>query len=204
MSNIGAIILAAGMSSRMGKPKLLLPFKGLPLITYPHMLALQNALKPIVCVTGHYDEQMSSVLAPIVPNITLHNNSYYESGMASSLKAGISAVYGKVDAVMIFLGDQPLVPNEVVQTIIAHYLASKEAGIKIVRPLFGHRLGHPILFDSSLFDEFDALQGDEGGKSIIQRHQNAVKLLQFPNSDWGKDIDTEEEYMTLLKGTEGI
>lgn len=204
MANIGAIILAAGMSSRMGKPKLLLPFKGLPLITYPHLLAQQNSLHPIVCVTGRYDEQITSVLAPVEPNITLHYNPHYESGMASSLKAGIRAVYGKVDAVMIFLGDQPLVPNEAVQAIIAQYRDSEEAGIKIVRPLFGQRLGHPILFDSSLFDEFEALQGDEGGKSIIQRHQNAVKLMQFPNSDWGIDIDTEEEYLTLMKRTEDI
>ena len=203
MPNIGAIILAAGMSSRMGKPKLLLPFKGAPLIKYPYMLAQQNALQPIVCVTGRYDEQITNVLAPVEQNVTLHYNSHYESGMASSLKAGIRAVTGKVDAVMIFLGDQPLVPNKVVQTIISQYRASEEA-IKIVRPLFGQRLGHPILFDSSLFDEFETLQGDEGGKSIIQRHRNAVKLLQFPNSDWGIDIDTEEEYLTLLKRTEDI
>ena len=203
MPNIGAIILAAGMSSRMGKPKLLLPFKGVPLIKYPYMLAQQNALQPIVCVTGSYDEQITNVLAPVEQNVTLHYNSHYESGMASSLKAGIRAVTGKVDAVMIFLGDQPLVPNKVVQTIISQYRASEEA-IKIVRPLFGQRLGHPILFDGSLFDEFETLQGDEGGKSIIQRHRNAVKLLQFPNSDWGIDIDTEEEYLTLLKRTEDI
>ena len=171
---------------------------------WKHLLRYQHTytLQPIVCVTGRYDEQITSVLA-VEQNVTLHYNSHYESGMASSLKAGIRAVSGKVDAVMIFLGDQPLVPNEVVQTIISQYRASEET-IKIVRPLFGQRLGHPILFDSSLFDEFETLQGDEGGKSIIQRHQNNVKLLQFPNSDWGIDIDTEEEYLTLLKRTEDI
>ena len=204
MCKIGAVILAAGKSMRMGKPKLLLPFKGVPLFTYPLNLALHNHLQPIVCVTGRYHDQITQILVPIKKDITLSFNSLFESGMASSLKSGIRAVGEDVDAVLIFLGDQPLIPNEVVQKIIEEYIKGKKAGIKIVRPLFGDRLGHPILFDRSLFHEFDALQGDEGGKSILKRHQASLKLLQFPNSDWGIDIDTEEEYRTLLKRTEDI
>ena len=204
MTNIGAIILAAGTSTRMGKPKLLLPFKGTPLITYPHLLALQNNLDPIVCITGRYDELIKNALMPWQERVTIQFNPHYENGMSFSLKEGIQAVKGKVDAVMIFLGDQPLVPNEVIETMIQQFIACKDEGIKIIRPLYNQQMGHPILFDSSLFDAFEALHGDEGGKSIIGVNQEYLKLIHFPNSDWGLDIDTPEEYSTLVKRNEDI
>ena len=204
MVNIGALILAAGKSTRMGKPKLLLPFKGAPLITHPVSLAIQNQLQPIVCITGGYEERLTQALTPFHENITINYNPHYESGMASSLKEGIHALQGKVDAVIIFLGDQPLVPNKVIQTIIQEYKANKENAVKIVRPIYDQQFGHPILFDSGLFHEFEALHGDEGGKGIIQQYKDYLKLIHFPNSDWGIDIDTPEEYLTLLKRNDGI
>ena len=204
MVNIGALIVAAGKSTRMGKPKLLLPFKGAPLITHPVSLAIQNQLQPIVCITGGYEERLTQALTPFHENITINYNPHYESGMASSLKEGIHALQGKVDAVIIFLGDQPLVPNKVIQTIIQEYKANKEKGVKIVRPIYNQQIGHPILFDSGLFHEFEALHGDEGGKGIIQQYKDYLKLIHFPNSDWGIDIDTPEEYLTLLKRNDGI
>lgn len=204
MVNIGALILAAGKSTRMGKPKLLLPFKGAPLITHPVLLAIQNQLQPIVCITGGYEERLTQALTPFHENITINYNPHYESGMASSLKEGIHALQGKVDAVIIFLGDQPLVPNKVIQIIIQEYKANKEKGVKIVRPIYNQQIGHPILFDSGLFHEFEALHGDEGGKGIIQQYKDYLKLIHFPNSDWGIDIDTPEEYLTLLKRNDGI
>ena len=204
MVNIGALIVAAGKSTRMGKPKLLLPFKGAPIITHPVALAIQNELQPIVCITGQYDEQVKQALASFHENITINYNPHYESGMASSLKEGIHALQGKVDAVIIFLGDQPLVPDFVVKTIIQKYKENKKKGVKIVRPIYNQQIGHPILFDSGLFHEFEALHGDEGGKGIIQQYKDYLKLIHFPNSDWGIDIDTPEEYLTLLKRNDGI
>lgn len=202
MCKIGAVILAAGKSVRMGKPKLLLPYKGNPLFTYPLKLALHQQLQPIVCVTGRYHVQMKEIIEFEKMNITLTYNPFFESGLSSSLKAGIHTMKDQVDGAMIFLGDQPLIPNEVVQKIHEEFKKEKKKGIKIIRPLFGNRFGHPILFDRSLFPEFNKLQGDEGGKSILKHHQASLKLLQFANEDWGIDIDTQEEYETLLKRTE--
>ena len=199
MCKIGAIILAAGSSARMGEPKLILPYKGVPIVTYPLLQALQNDLHPIVCVTGRYDGLVTTALRTWEQKVTIQYNAQFESGMSTSLRQGIDFMKGKVDAVVIFLGDQPLVPNEVVQTIIQQYIATKKDGIKIIRPLYENQIGHPILFDSSLFHAFDSLQGDEGGKTIIQQNAKFLKLLHFPNSDWGVDIDTPEDYANLLK-----
>jgi molybdenum cofactor cytidylyltransferase len=199
MCKIGAVILAAGKSTRMGKPKLLLPYKGKPLFMHPLQLALQHQLHPIVCITGCYHEQMRHLLSPLEKDVAVVFNSSFESGMASSLKIGIQSMPKQVDAALIFLGDQPLIPEKVVQRIMKEFKKSKREGIKIIRPLFGKRLGHPILFEKSLFREFDGLEGDEGGKSIINRHKEALKLLHFEREEWGIDIDTEEEYRILIE-----
>ena len=181
------------------RPKLLLPFKGLPIVAYPLLLACRHHLRPIVCVTGQYDLPVQEALQSWREDVTFQINAHYKNGMSSSLKTGIDAMKGKVDAVLIFLGDQPLVPDEVIQSMIENYKASKEKGIKIIRPFYNGQMGHPILFDSSLFNAFDDLHGDEGGKAIIQQNAKFLKLLHFPNSDWGIDVDTPEDYSTLMK-----
>lgn len=77
----------------------------------------------------------------------------------------------KDEAAMIFLGDQPFVPNQVVHTLLTEYECNKEKGIHIVRPRYVGELGHPILFDTRLFKHFTKIEGDEGGRSIIRNHK---------------------------------
>jgi len=196
MSKVGAIILAAGMSKRMGKPKLLLPLKGAPLIYYPISLALRNQLIPVGVIAGQYMNEIQKEMNELT-NITYIYNPQFESGMASSLKLGIQAVDKQVDAVMIFLGDQPFVPDVVIEALLKEYELNKENGVHIIRPCYDGELGHPILFDKRLFNEFDEITGDEGGRSIIKANKDRLKIIDFPNRQWGLDIDTPEEYEML-------
>ena len=198
MSKIGAVILAAGMSKRMGKPKLLLPVNGEPILYYSISLALQQKLNPIVVIAGKYMKNIEKV---IVGNehVTYLYNPDYESGMASSLKLGIEALSGQVDAVMIFLGDQPFVPNEVAQTLIKEYENTKDKGVRIVRPRYRGELGHPILFDGSLLEHFKHIKGDEGGRSIISKHKKHLEIIDFSEFYWGIDVDTPEDYERVGK-----
>ncbi len=200
MYNIGAVILAAGLSKRMGKPKLLLPFHEVPIIQYPVSLAVQNELKPIVLIGGKYMDDLKKTLAQYNEQVNFIYNENYEVGMSTSLKRGIDCLKEKVDAVLVFLGDQPLVPNEVVQKIIQEYETNKGKGVRIIRPRYGNEEGHPILFDSSLFPQFQHLQGDVGGKEIIKANRDYMKFIDFPNNNWGIDIDTPNEYDILVKG----
>ena len=199
MVKIGAVILAAGESRRMGNPKLFLPLDGKSLITYPVSLAIKSGLEPIVVIGGRHIAKLEDELAPFSPYIQVKANPRYEEGMSSSLQEGIRALADEVDAVLIFLGDQPFVHETVVDTIIKEFMANKEQGIRIVRPLYQQSLGHPILFDGSLFTLFDTLQGDEGGKSIIQAQKEHVQFIDFPNSRWGLDIDTPLDYARLQR-----
>ncbi|MEH7255054.1 nucleotidyltransferase family protein [Neobacillus niacini] len=191
MSKIGAIILAAGLSKRMGQPKLLLPLKGKPLFRYPLELAIRNQLHPICLIGGQHINSFQAESIDI-QNVEYIRNPNYEKGMSTSLKMGIHHLKDDTDAVFIFLADQPFVPDLVIQSMIEQY----SKGIRIVRPEYQGNLGHPILIDKSLYKEFQVLEGDQGGKEILKKYKNQTRILPFEDPFWGMDIDTFEDYQT--------
>ncbi|MET3319833.1 UNVERIFIED_ORG: molybdenum cofactor cytidylyltransferase [Peribacillus simplex] len=198
MLKVGAVILAAGMSTRMGKPKLLLPLNGQPLFKYALKATVDASLQPIVLIAGHYIEKIRHYTHDL-EDIEIIYNQNYANGMAFSLKLGIEAVKKDVDAVMVFLADQPLVSKSIVQLLIDHYKAHKHEGIRIVRSKYKEDLGHPILFDAELFNEFDSIAGDQGGKEIIKKYTQLTKIISFDNQMWGMDVDTPEDYLIMKK-----
>jgi molybdenum cofactor cytidylyltransferase len=189
MYRVGAIILAAGMSKRMGQPKLLMSLKGKPLFRYPLEQAIRNQLSPI-CLIGGQHMQAFQMEAADLQNVEYIDNPNYEKGMSTSLKKGIKNVKGRSDAAFIFLADQPFVPDKVIQTMIQQF--GKDT--RLVRPQYQGNFGHPILIDNSLYDEFLKIEGDQGGKEIIKKYKNETRILSFKDSIWGMDIDTEEDY----------
>lgn len=207
MSKIGAIILAAGFSNRMGKPKLLLPYKEKPLIYYPVALATKHNLQPIILVSGIYHEQLLKALQPFENKLTIITNELAEEGMSTSLKKGIEAIETEVDACFLFLGDQPFVTDEVIRELLKVYRENQDSGIKIVRPCYQKKPGHPILIDKSLFTQFKQLKGDQGGKMILKKYKEQLKYINFDNPLWGADIDTPKDYADLIinqnEGDEG-
>lgn len=199
MCKIGAIILAAGQSKRMGEPKLFLPYQGIPIIHYPVEIAVQHKLEPIVVVGGKYYHQLKKELESFHQSISVMYNEQYEDGMSTSLITGINSVDGELDAVLIFLGDQPLVADQVVKKLIDTYQKNREKGIYIVRPRYEQRPGHPILFDKRLFKQFQYLNGDEGGRSIIKTNEEHLLYVDFEQSAWNLDIDTKQDYEYLIQ-----
>lgn len=204
MCKIGAVILAAGISKRMGCPKLLMPLHGKPLITYPIKCAATANLTPIVVVAGQHIQQIKSVTNDM-PEIQYVWNENYAKGMSSSLKAGIHCINGQVDAAFIFLGDQPFVPPEVIHALIKEYKSYRAKEIRIVRPEYKDTPGHPVLIDAKLFPAFLSITGDQGGKQIIKRHKETLRSVTFNQPLWGMDIDTESDFhhlKALWKGGE--
>lgn len=191
---IGAIIAAAGKSERMGKPKLLLPLGHQPLFTYVCKLASQLGLNPITLIVGEHAEEMRQSVTNI-KNISIVLNPYFNKGMATSLKLGVETMENKVDAVLIFLADQPFIPKLVVDSLIRSY--QQNQGMLIIRPSFQGKPGHPVLFSSLLFPAFHELQGDEGAKRIIQKYHKQLQIIPFHHPFWGYDIDTPEDYQKM-------
>ncbi|MGG1660208.1 nucleotidyltransferase family protein [Brevibacillus sp. NRS-1366] len=196
MSKIGAVILAAGMSKRMGQPKLLLPLKGKPLFRYAVDAAVGSELKPIVVVGGSHTEEFHKYTKDL-PNVEVVATPFYQEGMASSLKRGVRSIADRTEGMLVFLADQPYVPVHVIKELIRVYELHRSMGVRIIRPQYAGELGHPILFDASLYKFFLEIDGDEGGRSIIKRFPKRMKVVSFSHSFWGRDVDTPEDYLKM-------
>lgn len=198
MLRIGAIVLAAGLSRRMGEAKQFLPLQGKPLFRHAVERAIANELSPILLIGGEQGERLRRLTSDL-PQVEVLDNRAYATGMASSLRVGMEAAGGRVDAVLVFLADQPYVPNHVVQALIHTYAENRAEGVRIVRPVYQDEAGHPVLFDASLIEEFSYVTGDKGGKDIIDKHNAHMKKVSFDCADWNLDVDTPDDYQRVQR-----
>lgn len=202
-----ALILAAGSSSRMndGQHKLLLPLGDRPVLAHVIDAALASQARPIVVVLGHQAEQVGSSIATYreLPDIVIVENTDYRQGMSSSIHAGLYSLFLKnsqaatePDSVLILLGDQPLMTPHILNILIA---TRRTTGKRIIAPLYHGRRGNPILFSASLFPELLQVSGDEGGRSVVERHRQEVATVELGDSRATYDVDTWAEYQKVVE-----
>lgn len=209
-----AIILAAGSSSRMGsgRHKLLLPLDDRPVLAHVIDASLASQARPIIIVLGHQSNQVRSQIKQysIHDDITLIENTHYLQGMSTSLRIGIQTLltngYRKgslsyqVDSALIVLGDQPLITPTVIDKLITAY---RTAGSPIVAPLYKGVRGSPVLFDKSLFSELIEVTGDEGGRTVLERHRHEVGLIEIGDALANYDVDTWDAYEQVVEVWKG-
>jgi molybdenum cofactor cytidylyltransferase len=190
---IAALLLAAGASTRMGTSKLLLPWAGGTILGAAARRLLAAPVDRVVLVVGHdADRLLAEAGLPEDPRLTPTRNDRWSEGMASSLHAGL-AVAEEARAVAIALADQPDLRPEVVARLIEAW----RAGSPLAAPVHEGRVGHPVLFDRSLFPELRALSGDVGARDVVKRHwTNAAKVEAPPLSD----LDRRADYDAFLAG----
>lgn len=205
-----AIILAAGSSSRMGggRHKLLLPLDDRPVLAHVIDASLASQARPIIVVLGHQSELVRSQIKPYTlhHDIALIENPLYQQGMSTSLRTGIQtlltndyrndASHYHVDSALIVLGDQPLITPRIIDTLISTY---RTVGTPIVAPLYKGKRGSPVLFDKSLFSELTGVTGDEGGRTVLERHRHEVELIEMGDAQANYDVDTWEAYEQVLE-----
>ena len=192
---VALLLLAAGASTRMGRPKQLLPYHGRTLLRHAAETAVAAGCAPIVLVTGALHDKL---LAEIVglPILTVHNPDW-ETGMASSIRAGLAAVAAAAPrAVLVMLTDQPLVTPELLRQLIVQQHATQAP---IVAAAYGETLGVPAIFDKSLLPELLKLQGAQGAGRLIAQLGAAVGQVAFPAGLL--DVDTPAQYTALLQGS---
>lgn len=189
---IGAVILAAGSSSRMGKPKQLLEYGGQTLVRRAALAAQEAGCNPVVVVTGAHAEALEKELHGF--NLRIANNPEWESGIGSSIRAGIRAVEtnDKVTALVLMLCDQPFVTGDVLRGLIT---AHRETRREIVASSYGGTIGVPALFGKAFFPELVRLESGAGAKQVIERYLAQVHLLPFPQGEI--DIDTPADFAHL-------
>lgn len=193
---LGALILAAGGSSRMGAPKQLLEIGGEPLVARAVDAALGSGARPVVVVLG---SDSGRVLAPIADRgiVAVHNPDW-ATGLSSSIRVGMVALLAaepSLDAVLIAPCDQPDLSAEVILRLAS---AHRQGG-RIAAARYGGRNGAPAIFGREHFGALAALAGDEGARRLLNADPAAVSAVELP--ELGADIDTPEDYAAWVKRT---
>lgn len=191
---IAAIILAAGASTRMGRPKQLLDWGGRPLVRLAAEQALAARLDEVLVVVGGASDAVAAALAGLPLRIVA--NLDYAAGQSTSLRVGVAALDPSVEAAIIMLGDQPFVTAAIVERLVAEWHATRAP---IIAPLYRGRRGNPVLFARAIFPELLAIAGDQGARGILSAHAQDVRLVPFDDDRPLADIDTPEDYERLTR-----
>lgn len=190
--SISAILLAAGGSSRLGQPKQLLKIGSTSLIRKLAGEALASRADEVVVVVGFESQVMRDELKGL--NLNIVDNSDWESGLSSSIAAGLKAVSRQCEGALFMLCDQPHVTRDLLNLMIERF-QSKRASV--VACEYAQTVGIPALFSKSLFPNLFQLEGNSGAKSVILSHGEKVERIAFPGGT--VDIDVPDD----LKGLPG-
>lgn len=162
---VGAIVLAAGQSTRMGGPnKLLALFDGTPLVRRVAEAALSSRVQSVAVVTGHQADRVEAALEGL--DLTRVANPLYSNGLATSLKAGVSALSPDCGGALVMLGDMPEIRPRDLDTLISRFVAG--GGTQIVRATHDGQRGNPVILPRSVFPEIARLEGDTGARHIVE------------------------------------
>ncbi|HLN54649.1 MAG TPA: nucleotidyltransferase family protein [Bacteroidales bacterium] len=187
---ISAIVLAAGESRRMGRPKMLLPFREKTMIEQVIAGIRSAGIEKILVVIGAEKEKLSLLLQKISVNFCENIN--YREGMLSSVMCGVRNLPQETAAMLVFPGDQPLIKPSTTTKVIEKYISS---GNGIVIPVYRGRRGHPLLVDRKYFQEIMMLDPSEGLRSLASSHQDDLVEIETDDPGILKDFDTYDEYL---------
>jgi molybdenum cofactor cytidylyltransferase len=194
---IGAIVLAAGQSRRMGKlNKLVAEVDGQAMVARVVDAALASGARPVVVVTGHQPELVTAALADRAVSIA-HNPDYAE-GLSASLRAGLLALPADIDGAVVLLGDMPRVSPRHVDRLIAAF--NPLEGRAICVPTFRGKRGNPVLFARRFFAAMGRLKGDVGARHLIGENAELVAEVAMEDDAIFVDIDTPQALTRIRAG----
>lgn len=193
---IFAVVLAAGESRRMGKPKMLLPFRGMTMIEKVISGIRSAGIEKILVVIGAEKEKLSLLLQK--NSVHFCENINYREGMLSSVICAVRNLPPETAAMLVFPGDQPLIRPSTTGMVIEKYNSSKNG---IVIPVYHGRRGHPLLVDKKYFNEIMLLDPSKGLRSLSDSHQNDVFELETDDPGILKDFDTYDDYLNEINQT---
>jgi molybdenum cofactor cytidylyltransferase len=187
---ISAIILAAGQSRRMGRPKLLLPW-GSMTVLQSVMAAFQKAgLEDILVITGAQHEAVERLVGSLAQAV--YNPDFAAGEMLSSIQGGLAARMNSSDAAIIALGDQPQVQAETIERILQ---AADEGASGLVVPSHDNHRGHPWFVRRDYWEEIIGMRAPASMRDFFQLHQAEIKYVPIDNPSILADIDTPEDYL---------
>lgn len=196
-SGVAAIVLAAGMSRRMGTPKQLLRIDGKTVLEHTLEKVRESAVDEIVLVLGYAADAVEKEIP--TDGVKVVRNEGYQQGMGTSLRTGIAAVGPETKAALIVLADQPFVQPSTLNSLIEYH---GTAQAQIVIPMFRGFRGNPVLLDRSVFPELQELSGDVGCRAIFGSHTENIRKLAVDDAGILLDIDSRDDFDKLTKPKE--
>lgn len=198
-AGVAGIVLASGMSHRFGQEnKLLAPVDGEAVIRRTVRAYVGADLAPVLVVVGYQAEHVTKALAGLEVELIL--NPDFGEGQSRALVHGVRALPGTTRAAVIGVGDQPLLRLEVVHRLVERFA---QEGPLIVAPRYRGQRGNPVLFERSLFSELLTVEGDQGGRPVIERHAKEVVWIDVDDPCSGLDVDSIQDLEALRVVTSG-
>jgi molybdenum cofactor cytidylyltransferase len=195
---IVGVVLAAGLSRRMGRPKLLLALEGKPVLRHAVEGMLAGGVDEAVIVVPPEHDDLEAALAGLPVRFAV--NPRPEAGQSTSIAVGASAAPAGAEAVLIALGDQPRLPPQVIPGLIATFMRMGKA---IAAPRYREGQGNPVLFGPQVISELRALTGDRGARAVIEKDTSRVAWVDF-DEPMPADVDTPEDYDRVRSRDEAV
>ena len=194
---ISAVILSAGESSRMGRPKALLPIEGQTFIEKIVAALKKSSVGKVIVILGHNADEMRRRIEHLPVEILV--NPDYQLGQLSSLHVAVRHLEKETDCdgMLVHLVDHPYIDAELVELMIERFRAS---GKVIAVPRYGGKRGHPVIFSRKLFSELLAAPMDQGAKAVVNAHRDDTLEIDTEDEGITVDIDTPELYRQHVKG----
>jgi len=192
---ISGVLLAAGISSRMGSAnKLLMEYKNHTILDEVLTQLLHSNLEELIIVTGYEHDRIEKIIEPYLDkNVTVLFNSKYQQGRATSIRCAVNYIQNKSQALLFMVADKPTIQYSLINKAIDEFIKT-QPDILFVQTPSGR--GHPILFSKKIFSELLELKGDTGGNKLIEKHMENTIILE--DNKIQQDIDTYEDYLSII------
>ena len=195
---VGAVLLAAGAGSRLGgRPKSLLMLDGVPLICRAVDALTGAGVAPIVVVLGHYGDHIAHALREHA--VTLVSNATPDHGQAASLRVGMQALPGRIDAVIVMLADQPLINRDDINALINAF--TQRGTKRMVVPCVNGEPGNPVVIDAALRATWQAGDVNATGRRWRETNPATVHWFDTDNAHYQVDIDTPADLVRFAERT---
>lgn len=192
MGRVAALVLAAGSSSRMGRPKQLLEVDGAPMLQHAVDAAAAGGIDEVLVVLGHEAPAVEAALR--LPQIArIVRNPDHAGGLSTSLRAGLRALGVETEAAVVVLGDQPELEASSIRALVEAYL---ETGARIVQASYRGAADHPVLLAREVWPEVLVVTGDRGARDVLAAHPEWVREVEL-DRDPPRDVDTPGDYEAL-------